>query len=90
MCIRDRSYSLVMMSPQKLMACRDPQGMRPLCLGKLGENTYVVASETCALDTIRAEYIRDVEPGEIIIIDKDGLRTIRDNCICLLYTSRCV
>lgn len=75
------SYSLVMMSPQKLIACRDPQGMRPLCLGKLGENTYVVASETCALDTVRAEFIRDVEPGEIIIIDKDGLRTIRDNCI---------
>lgn len=72
------SYCVVMMTPQKLIACRDPLGMRPLCLGKLG-NSYVIASETCALDTIRAEYIRDVDPGEIIIIDKDGLRTIRDN-----------
>ncbi len=73
------SYSLVMMSPQKLMACRDPQGMRPLCLGKIN-NSYVIASETCALDTVRAEYIRDIDPGEIVIIDKDGLRSIRDNC----------
>ncbi len=74
------SYSLVLMSPQKLMACRDPRGMRPLCIGKLGENTYVVASESCALDSIRAEFIRDVEPGEVIVIDKNGLRSIRDNC----------
>ena len=74
------AYSVVMMSPQKLMACRDPQGIRPLCLGKLGENTYVVASESCALDTIRAEFIRDVEPGEVIVIDKEGLRSLRDNC----------
>ncbi len=73
------SYSLVMMSPQKLIVCRDPKGMRPLCMGKL-DNSYVFASETCALDTVRAEYIRDVEPGEIIIVDKDGMRTIRDNC----------
>ena len=74
------SYSLVMMSPQKLMACRDPQGMRPLCIGKMADNTYVIASESCALDTIRAEFIRDVEPGEVIVIDKNGLRSIRDNC----------
>ena len=74
------SYSLVMMSPQKLMACRDPQGMRPLCIGKMSDHTYVVASESCALDTIRAEFIRDVEPGEVIVIDKNGLRSIRDNC----------
>ena len=74
------SYSLVMMSPQKLMACRDPQGMRPLCIGKMGDNTYVNDSETCALDTIREELIRDVEPGEVIVIDKNGLRSIKDNC----------
>ncbi len=72
------SYSVLMMSPQKLIACRDPLGMRPLCIGKIG-NSYVIASETCALDTIRAEYIRDIDPGEIIIVDKDGIRTIRDN-----------
>ncbi len=74
------SYSIVLMSPQKLMACRDPRGMRPLCIGKLGDNTYVVASESCALDSIRAEFIRDVEPGEVIVIDENGLRSIKDNC----------
>ena len=74
------SYSLVMMSPQKLIACRDPQGMRPLCIGKI-DNSYVIASETCALDTVRAEYVRDIDPGEVVIIDVNGIRTIRDNCI---------
>lgn len=73
------AYALVMMSPQKLIVCRDPKGMKPLCLGKI-ENSYVIASETCALDTVRAEFVRDIEPGEIVIIDKNGLRTIRDNC----------
>lgn len=74
------SYSLVMMSPQKLIACRDPQGMRPLCIGKI-DNSYVIASETCALDMVRAEYVRDIDPGEVVIIDVNGIRTIRDNCI---------
>ena len=69
------AYSIVMMTPQKLIACRDPLGMRPLCLGKMN-NTYVIASESCALDTINATYIRDVDQ-EIIIVDKNGLRTIR-------------
>lgn len=73
------AYSLVIMSPTKLIAVRDPYGMRPLCLGKI-ENSYVIASETCALDTVRAEFIRDIEPGEIVIIDKDGIRSIKDNC----------
>ena len=72
------SYSIVMMTPQKLIACRDPLGMRPLCLGKLG-NSYVIASESCAFDTINATFIRDIDPGEIVIVDKNGLRTIRDN-----------
>jgi amidophosphoribosyltransferase len=74
------SYSLLVMSAKKLIAVRDPYGMRPLCLGKIG-NSYVVASETCALDTVRAEYIRDIEPGEIVVIEKSGIRSIRDNCI---------
>lgn len=73
------AYALVMMSPQKLIACRDPKGMKPLCLGKI-DNSYVLASETCALDTVRAEFIREIEPGEVVIIDKDGLRSIKDNC----------
>lgn len=72
------SYSLLIMSPQKLIAARDPHGFRPLCIGKI-DNSYVVASETCALDACGAEFVRDVEPGEIIVIDtKDGYRSIKD------------
>ncbi len=73
------SYALVVMSPRKLIGARDPLGIRPLCIGKL-DNSYVLASETCALDSINATYIRDVEPGEIVVIDGDGLRSIKDNC----------
>lgn len=73
------AYSIVMMSPQKLIACRDPKGMKPLCMGKI-ENSYVFASETCALDTVRAEFVRELDPGEIVIVDVNGVRTIRDNC----------
>lgn len=64
------AYSLVIMSPQKLIACRDPQGFRPLCIGKLGED-IIFASESCALDICGAEFIRDVKPGEIVVV-KDG------------------
>jgi len=70
------AYSLVMMTEEILVAARDPKGFRPLCLGKLN-GAYVVASETCALDLIEAEYIRDVEPGEIVFIDKNGLRSVK-------------
>ena len=73
------AYSLVIMSAKKLVGCRDPLGMRPLVLGKVG-NSYVLASETCALDGIGGEFIRDVEPGEIVVIDKDGVRSIKDHC----------
>lgn len=64
------AYSLIIMSPQKLIACRDPQGFRPLCMGKLGDD-IIFSSETCALDICGAEFIRDVKPGEIIVV-KDG------------------
>ncbi|MDR0975060.1 MAG: amidophosphoribosyltransferase [Ruminococcus sp.] len=70
------AYSLVIMSPKKLIACRDPHGFRPLSLGKLGEQAFVIASETCAFDTIGAKFIRDIEPGEIVIIDEGGVRSI--------------
>ncbi len=63
------AYSLLVMSPTKLIAARDPDGFRPLCLGKIDDG-YVVASETCAFDSIGAEYIRDLKPGEMIVIDK--------------------
>ena len=73
------SYSLIVMSPKKLIGCRDPLGIRPLVIGKRG-NSYILASETCALDSVGAEFIRDVEPGEIVIIEKEGLRSIKDHC----------
>lgn len=69
------SYSLVIMSPQKLIACRDPQGFRPLCMGKLGED-IVFASESCALDICGAEFIRDVKPGEIIVVQDGNIKSI--------------
>lgn len=66
------AYSLVIMTLDKLIAIRDPHGIRPLCIGKL-DGDYIVASETCALDTVGAEFVREVEPGEMVIIDKEGL-----------------
>ena len=70
------AYSFVIMINDAIYAMRDPHGFRPLCIGKL-DGGYVVASETCALDMIQAEYIRDVEPGEIVILDKNGLTSIK-------------
>lgn len=70
------SYALVIMTQDNLIGIRDPHGIRPLVLGKL-KNSYVLASETCAFDAIGAEYIRDVRPGEIIIISKEGLKSIQ-------------
>ena len=70
------SYSLVIMSPRKLIAVRDPQGFRPLCMGRIGEST-VFASESCALDTLGAKFIRDVEPGEVIVIDDEGTHSYK-------------
>lgn len=66
------AYSLVAITQKKLIAARDPLGIRPLALGKLGDS-YIVASETCAFDIIGADFVRDIEPGEMIIIDKNGL-----------------
>lgn len=74
------AYSLVIMSPSKLIAVRDENGFRPLCYGKTDDGRYVVASESCALDSVGAKFIRDVEPGEIVVFDKDGIRTIKDHC----------
>ena len=70
------AYSLIVMSPQKLIAARDSHGFRPLCMGRLGENV-VFASETCALDAIGASFERDLEPGEIVVVDKNGVRIDR-------------
>lgn len=69
------SYAMVVMSPNKIIGARDPHGIRPLVVGKMPEGCYVMASETCALNAIGAEFVRDVEPGEIVIIDEDGFRS---------------
>src|SRR6266540_6286237 len=70
------AYSLVIMTEQELIGVRDPYGFRPLSIGRVDEG-WVLASETCAFDLIHARFVRDVEPGEIVIIDKSGLRSIR-------------
>jgi amidophosphoribosyltransferase len=70
------AYSCVLMTENKLVAMRDPNGFRPLCLGMLNGG-YIVSSETCALDLVDAQYLRDIDPGEVIIIDADGLKSIR-------------
>lgn len=71
------AYSVVILTRQKLIAIRDPYGIRPLCVGQLNGNQYVIASETCALNVIGARYIRAVEPGEMIVIDEHGMKEIR-------------
>lgn len=73
------AYCLVVMSPRKLIAARDPMGFRPLCIGKIGES-YIFASESCALDATGAEFVRDVEPGEVVVADEGGLRSIKTHC----------
>lgn len=70
------AYSLLLMTPDELIGIRDPQGFRPLCIGRLGK-TYILASETCALDLAGAVYLRDVQPGEIVIINRKGLKSYR-------------
>ncbi len=74
------AYSMVLLGRHKLIAVRDPRGMRPLSLGRIGENCWVVASETCVFDGIGAEFVRDVEPGEVIMIDSNGLHSDRTHC----------
>jgi len=70
------AYSLVIMTNQELIGVRDPHGFRPLCIGKL-DDAWVLASETCALDLIHAKFIRDVEPGEIVVINETGLTSVQ-------------
>ena len=84
------AYSLIVMSPRKLIGARDPYGFRPLCIGKR-DNTYILASETCALDTVGATFVRDVEPGEIVTISPEkGIESDRSMCIPKEQHARCV
>ena len=82
------AYSLLVMSPRKLIAARDPHGFRPLCMGKYNDS-YVFASESAALDACGAEFVRDVEPCEIVIVDQNGVRSMKPdfgdkkNALCI-------
>ena len=81
------AYSLIVMSPRKLIGARDPYGFKPLCIGKR-DNAYVLASESCALDTIGAEFVRDVMPGEIVTISPKGIES--DTSMCIKTQGRCI
>ena len=89
------SYSLLIMSPQKLIAARDPEGIHPLCMGQLGDD-IVFSSESCAFDSIGATFVRDIKPGEIVVVDQNGVRSIETHCgskghLCVfeyVYTAR--
>ena len=90
-------YSLLVMSPQKLIAARDENGLHPLCYGVRDDGEYVVASESCALNTVGANFVRELDPGEIVIFSKEGVQSIREHCdkkperLCVfeyLYTAR--
>ncbi|HBE08277.1 MAG TPA: amidophosphoribosyltransferase [Lachnospiraceae bacterium] len=83
------AYSLILMSPRKLIGMRDPHGFKPLCIGKR-DNAYILASETCALDTIGAEFVRDVEPGEIVTITRDGIKSDKSNQIPKEKQAHCI
>jgi amidophosphoribosyltransferase len=74
------AYSVVMMSKDTLWGLRDPLGVRPLCLGKLQNGSFVLASESCALDHIGAAFVREIEPGEIVRIDASGLSSYKEDC----------
>lgn len=80
-------FALLIMSPQKLIGVRDPLGLKPLCLGKQ-KDSYVLASESCALNTINAEFVRDILPGEIVTITKDGIKS--NTVLCCNKRAHCI
>ena len=90
-------FCMLLMSPKKIIAVRDELGMHPLCYGKRENGEYVIASESCALDSVGATFIRELEPGEIMVFSKDGIKSIKDHCgkkpeaLCVfeyVYTAR--
>ena len=74
------AYAIVIMTPSKMIALRDGNGFRPLCYGQREDGSYVIASETCALDSIGAKFIRDIEPGEIVTFSPNGIKSINSHC----------
>ncbi len=83
------AYSLIVMSPRKLIGARDPYGFKPLCIGRR-DHAYILASETCALDTIGAEFVRDVEPGEVVTICEQGILSDKSRCLPKEKEARCI
>ena len=83
------AYALVVSSPRKIIGARDPFGLKPLCIGKEG-NTYFLASESCAIAAVGAEFVRDVEPGEIVTITKDGIHSDLSMAIAPQNQARCI
>ena len=91
------SYTLIVMSPQKMIAVRDRNGIHPICYGRRDDGEYVIASESCALNSVGATLVRDLAPGEVLVFTKDGVKSDRTNCdkkperLCVfeyLYTAR--
>ncbi len=82
------AYSLCIMSPRKLIAARDPRGMRPLCMGKAEGGVIIFASESCALDALGAEFVRDIEPGEVVVVENGEIRSLHAKETC--KTAVCV
>ena len=76
----DGAYSLILINEEKLIAARDKYGFRPLCYGRTNSGTYIVASESCALNAVDAHFIRDLDPGEIVVFDRYGVHSIREHC----------
>ncbi len=83
------AFSLVIMSPRKLIGARDPFGFKPLCIGKR-DHAYMIASETCALETVGAEYVRDVLPGEVVTITPEGIASDTSLCLPKEKEARCI
>jgi amidophosphoribosyltransferase len=77
MAVAEGAYSVVMVTPDSVIAFRDPWGVRPLCIGTYGDGGYMIASESCAMATVGAQYLREIEPGEVVIVDANGMRSER-------------
>ncbi len=84
------AYSLILMSPAKLIAARDPMGFKPLCMGEMTDGSIVFASESCALSTVGATFVRDILPGEIVVIEKGNIRTIKEHIGRVSHSSMCL
>ena len=84
------AYSCIVMTATKMIAFRDPNGFRPLCIGKTADGAICVSSESCAIDTIGGEFVRDVLPGEIVVISNEGIKSIKTHCADKNNSSICV